>query len=126
MLEHKQKRKKKNKRTKNKSGGGAAAIMIHISTGRQMPIIASEWGYSSCFSNVTGAPCLCTPSSSTGLTSLDDQAKFVARQRLVSALLGVAVTIWYDFSNDCQDCYGKPRPCACSPMYRTHRRRAHA
>ena len=83
-----------------------------------LPIIAGEWGYATCSQDSRGAePAVCNPGGTTGLTTLADQARFVARQRLVSALLGVVVTIWYDWRNDCQDCYGAPQPCSCSPMY---------
>jgi hypothetical protein len=52
-----------------------------------IPIISSEWGYSS---NVKGV-------------SETTQAAFIARQQLSNLLNGVPISIWYDWKNDGPD-----------------------
>jgi hypothetical protein len=52
-----------------------------------MPIISSEWGYS----------------SSTKGVSVETQAKYIVRMQLANLLYGIPVSIWYDWKNDGDD-----------------------
>jgi hypothetical protein len=51
---------------------------------KQMPIISSEWGYS----------------TSTKGVSVDVQAAYIVRMQLTDVLGGVPISIWYDWKND--------------------------
>lgn len=51
---------------------------------KKIPIISGEWGYSS---NIKGV-------------SPETQAAFIVRQQLSNLLLGVPISIWYDWKND--------------------------
>jgi polysaccharide biosynthesis protein PslG len=62
-----------------------ALIERYTPAGRQpVPIVSSEWGYSSHTKGVS-------PST---------QAAFLVRQQLVNLLNGVPISIWYDWKND--------------------------
>ena len=52
-----------------------------------MPILSGEWGY---------------PTHTAGV-SLDTQAAYLARQQLANLLVGVPLSIWYDWKNDGTD-----------------------
>ena len=54
---------------------------------KKMPILSGEWGYSS---NTKGV-------------SQETQAAFIVRQQLSNLLLGVPISIWYDWKNDGND-----------------------
>ncbi|HWD91517.1 MAG TPA: cellulase family glycosylhydrolase [Verrucomicrobiae bacterium] len=54
---------------------------------KKIPIISGEWGYSS---NTKGV-------------SPETQAAFLVRQQLSNLLLGVPISIWYDWKNDGSD-----------------------
>jgi hypothetical protein len=54
---------------------------------KNMPIISSEWGYS----------------SSTKGVSVETQAKYIVRMQLANLLYGIPVSIWYDWKNDGDD-----------------------
>jgi aryl-phospho-beta-D-glucosidase BglC (GH1 family) len=51
---------------------------------KQMPVISSEWGYSTSTKGVT----------------LDVQAAYIVRMQLANLLYGVPISIWYDWKND--------------------------
>jgi hypothetical protein len=50
----------------------------------KIPVISSEWGYSSATNGV----------------SVETQAAFIVRMQLTSLLSDIPVTIWYDWKND--------------------------
>jgi hypothetical protein len=54
---------------------------------KKIPILSGEWGYSS---NTKGV-------------SQETQAAFIVRQQLSNLLLGVPISIWYDWKNDGND-----------------------
>jgi hypothetical protein len=54
---------------------------------KKMPIISSEWGYS----------------SSTKGVSLEKQEAYIVRMQLSNLLYGIPVSIWYDWKNDGDD-----------------------
>ena len=54
---------------------------------KQMPIISSEWGYSS---STKGVP-------------LDKQQAYSVRMQLANILYGIPLSIWYDWKNDGED-----------------------
>jgi hypothetical protein len=54
---------------------------------KNMPVISSEWGYS----------------SSTKGVSLDKQAAFSVRMQLANLSYGIPISIWYDWKNDGPD-----------------------
>jgi len=51
---------------------------------KQMPIISSEWGYST---STTGVP-------------VDVQAAYIARMQLINVMSGIPISVWYDWKND--------------------------
>ena len=51
---------------------------------REMPIISSEWGYSSSIEGV----------------SLEKQEAYIVRMQLYNLLNGIPISIWYDWKND--------------------------
>lgn len=53
----------------------------------KMPIISSEWGYS----------------SSTKGVSLEKQAAYIVRMQLANLLFNIPISIWYDWKNDGDD-----------------------
>lgn len=54
---------------------------------KKMPIISSEWGYS----------------SSTKGVSLEKQETYIVRMQLANLLNGIPISIWYDWKNDGDD-----------------------
>jgi hypothetical protein len=82
-------------RAKNKPPETASAdferlrklIDEHAPSGRSIPIISGEWGYSTWSKNV----------------SLDTQAAFIVRQQISNLLNKVPLSIWYDWKNDGHD-----------------------
>lgn len=54
---------------------------------RGVPIISGEWGYATHTKGV----------------SLETQAAYIVRQQLVNLMLGVPISIWYDWKNDGPD-----------------------
>ncbi|MGC8744693.1 MAG: cellulase family glycosylhydrolase [Verrucomicrobiia bacterium] len=54
---------------------------------RSIPIISGEWGYATHTKGV----------------SLETQAAYIVRQQLVNLMLGVPISIWYDWKNDGPD-----------------------
>jgi len=57
--------------------------------GKYIPILSGEWGWTTC-SNCSTSP----------YATVDDQAKFLARQWLINAYAGVPISIFYDYKND--------------------------
>ena len=70
------------------------AVMESAATpcSRQLPIVSSEWGYSTTWN--TGAR---------AAYSAEQQAYFLMRQWLMASYLGLPVSIYYDFKNDGAD-----------------------
>jgi hypothetical protein len=62
-------------------------LLSRFCPGRKLPIIASEWGYST---------------QQGGLPELT-QAQYLARQRLADLAYDVPISIWYDWHNDSPD-----------------------
>jgi len=63
-------------------------MMHRHAPGRDIPIISSEWGYST--------------NTRTGVSE-EQQAQFLVRMRLVHASQGVRTSIWYDWKDDGSD-----------------------
>lgn len=59
-------------------------IKKYSSDGRDIPVISSEWGYSSATKGVTP----------------EKQAAYIVRMQLANLLYGVPLSIWYDWKND--------------------------
>ncbi len=59
-------------------------IAKHAPAGKRVPIISSEWGYSSATFNIGDSK----------------QASLLARQLLINQSQGIALSIWYDWQND--------------------------
>ncbi len=61
-----------------------ALIDQYAPTGKQVPIVSGEWGYS----------------SAKGQFSLETQADYAVRQQLSNLWNGIPLSIWYDWKND--------------------------
>ena len=69
-------------------------IATHTPVGRSPPpIVQGEWGWSTCV----------PPCDSPSGVSEDIQARYSARQWLVNELMGVPISILYDYLDDCSD-----------------------
>ncbi len=66
-----------------------ALIARYAPPGRNIPVIAGEWGY----------PSTSTPTTWTNCTALR-QARMLAREFLVNLWHGIPLTMWYDWHND--------------------------
>jgi polysaccharide biosynthesis protein PslG len=55
-------------------------------TGKNIPVISSEWGYASCEKGLT----------------VERQASYAVRMQLINVLSGVPLSVWYDWKNDGQ------------------------
>jgi hypothetical protein len=62
-------------------------IARYAPTGKTIPIVSGEWGYSTCTKGV----------------SPERQAEYIVRQQLSNLLNGVPLSIWYDWKNDGQN-----------------------
>eukprot|EP00049_Salpingoeca_infusionum_P008625 m.142676 g.142676 ORF g.142676 m.142676 type:complete len:312 (-) comp14066_c1_seq4:1161-2096(-) len=65
----------------------------------QPKLISGEWGWSTCVDK-SGTPITCIGGAFTGNNTLNDQAKFLARQWLINALAGIPISIFYDLFDD--------------------------
>ncbi|EDQ90723.1 uncharacterized protein MONBRDRAFT_24381 [Monosiga brevicollis MX1] len=86
-------------------------LMIRNYTTRDVPVVSGEWGYSTCTNGsyvkhtapiVTAAhwaAIYCDRGATTGPNTQSDQAKFLARQWLVNAMLNIPVSIFYEWRN---------------------------
>jgi hypothetical protein len=70
------------------------AVMESAATpcARQLPIVSSEWGYSTTWNTGASAP-----------YSAMQQGYFLAREWLMGSYLGLPASIWYDFEDDGTD-----------------------
>jgi hypothetical protein len=69
-------------------------------TGTEVPLIAGEWGWSTC-NDGTSSLAECRGGATADANTVVDQAAFLARQYLIDALEKVPITIWYDWA-DCR------------------------
>ena len=73
-----------------------------------LPIISGEWGWSTCDPRPPPNSSL-RANCDVGNSVADEpgQARFLARQWLVNALAGVPISIYYDWSDDCDNPYDR-------------------
>ena len=64
-----------------------------------LPIIAGEWGWSTCTNAATGAPARCVGGATADDNPVADQAAFLVRQYLVDAMEEVPISVWYDWAD---------------------------
>jgi len=64
----------------------ASAVKQYAPSGKTIPLISSEWGY-----------------SSIGSFTTIDQAQYIVRSWLINMYMDCPVTIWYDWHDDCSN-----------------------